>query len=101
MKVYEVDLPETNQPFTIDTDLSGELYKLTFRPNKRAKKWYLTIHNASNKLIVAGLPLLPKQLITTIHKNSLKDLPKGDLVIETKSTDDLFDLTNLRLFYAD
>lgn len=61
-------------------DLEGTTYVLEFSWNARASRWFLSVLNQDDVLLVAGLAMVSNRLLLRRFKY-LDGMPSGDLVM--------------------
>jgi hypothetical protein len=81
-------IPTLQQPYySIRTRLDGLDYKLDFRYNTRAERFYLNLYDAEDVLVLAGLKLVTGVLLLAYYHH-LPGVPAGEIVVTATGADD-------------
>lgn len=76
------DLPA----YRFQVTLEGLLYFMEFRFNERAERWFFDIYDADETILIGGIKVLNRQLLTARFKDT--KLPPGDFFCFDESGDD-------------
>lgn len=73
--------------YSIETRLDGSDYKLEFRYNTRADRFYLYLYDVEGVLLLAGLKLVTGVMLLHSY-HYLDGVPPGEIVVTTNGADD-------------
>lgn len=78
MELYKIPL-EKFENYDFEIELSGELFSISVRYNKRMERWIMDISDLSDNLICGGIPLvIGSDLLADYARDNL---PKGEMYI--------------------
>ena len=80
--VISVEIPVLSERvarWEIKVDLSGKRYGLYVSWNTRQEAWFMTISDSNNKLLLAGIRLVPGVSFLEKYRASVSELPPGIL----------------------
>jgi hypothetical protein len=77
MAYFEIPTSTVNTHYTQTMTLSGQTFTLELRYNSRMARWILSVLDAAQNIIVAGIPMLNNRSLTSQY--TTLELPVGDL----------------------
>ncbi len=78
MAFFEIPMDNSSPAFSFTTDLSGSLYKLTFRRNTRADLWKVSIEDSKGDSVEHSVPFFTDSIL--MLQNSNENVPEGYLL---------------------
>jgi hypothetical protein len=97
--IYEIPITPTDPSFIQEVTLDGTTYRLTFRWNDRESKWYLTLTDLDDVVIVASMALVSgASLLRHVVDYTIR--PPGELILVGVADRDNLG-TDAVLIYAD
>lgn len=86
-----VVIPVTNEQgnYTLKCTLDNKVYGLGFRWNERYERWFMDIFDATNTLLIAGLPILEGWGLTDQFIGRIAGMPPGRFVAFDGTGNDL------------
>jgi hypothetical protein len=104
MSVLQIQIRNDIPAYTQITELDGTAYTFTFRFNARSDRWYVSISNSSNEILIQGVKIVIEGDLTSRFQND--ELPPGMLMALDNSSrgqdPDRFNFGNdVSLFYID
>ena len=79
MAFLEIPTSSDSENFNFEIDLEGTVYTLEFSYNKRRDLWIMSILDASENLLLGGIPLLTSIPLTDQYVD--ENLPPGRFIL--------------------